>query len=72
MVNSKEMRLSSRFIITGACGFIGSHLTKALIARGDHVIGIDNFDPFYDRKLKLANIADIDSSSFELIENIKI
>ena len=60
--------MSSRFIITGACGFIGSHLTKALIARGDHVIGIDNFDPFYDRKLKLANIADIDSSSFELIE----
>ncbi|MCH8823585.1 MAG: GDP-mannose 4,6-dehydratase [Planctomycetes bacterium] len=62
------MRLSSRFIITGACGFIGSHLAKALIARGDYVIGIDNFDPFYDRKLKLANIADLDQNSFQLID----
>lgn len=60
--------MSSRFIITGACGFIGSHLAKALIARGDKVIGIDNFDPFYDRQLKNANIADLDQNSFQLVD----
>ncbi len=60
--------MSSRYIITGACGFIGSHLAKALVARGDKVLGIDNFDPFYDRKLKLANIADLDQNNFQLIE----
>ncbi len=60
--------MAGRFIITGACGFIGSHLAKALIARGSKVIGIDNFDPFYDRQLKLANIADLDPNGFELID----
>ena len=60
--------MAGRFIITGACGFIGSHLAKALIARGSKVVGIDNFDPFYDRKLKLANIADLDPNSFQLID----
>ena len=36
----------TRILVTGAAGFIGSHLSEALIARGDEVIGIDNFDPF--------------------------
>lgn len=60
--------MSASFIVTGVAGFIGSHLTAALLARGDRVIGVDNFDPFYDRKLKLANIADFAPDRFELIE----
>jgi len=32
-------------LVTGAAGFIGSHLSEALTARGDTVVGVDNFDP---------------------------
>jgi len=55
-------------IVTGAAGFIGSHLTRALAARGHHVIGLDNFDPFYERPLKEANLADLDRRRFTFIE----
>ena len=50
-------------VVTGAAGFIGSHVCEALLARGEHVIGIDNFDPFYDRSLKERNLADIRASA---------
>ncbi len=60
--------MSASFIVTGVAGFIGSHLSAALLARGDHVIGVDNFDPFYDRKLKLANVAQLAPDRFELVE----
>ncbi|MEE9131076.1 MAG: GDP-mannose 4,6-dehydratase [Phycisphaerales bacterium] len=60
--------MSASFVVTGVAGFIGSHLSAALLARGDRVIGIDNFDPFYDRKLKLANVAQLAPDRFELIE----
>lgn len=43
--------------VTGAAGFIGSHLADALIQRGHQVIGIDNFDPFYPRSVKERNLA---------------
>ncbi len=46
----------TRVLVTGAAGFIGSHVVEALAARGDEVIGIDNFDPFYDRGMKEANL----------------
>ena len=46
----------SRIVVTGAAGFIGSHLCDALLARGDQVLGIDNFDSFYDPTVKRANI----------------
>src|SRR2546430_300910 len=46
-----------RFLVTGAAGFIGSHLSEALIARGDAVTGVDNFDPFYGREVKERNLA---------------
>lgn len=42
--------------ITGAAGFIGSHVAEALLSRGDRVFGLDNFDPFYDRTLKERNV----------------
>lgn len=46
-----------RILLTGAAGFIGSHLAERLLARGDQVVGIDNFDPFYSRATKLRNLA---------------
>jgi UDP-glucuronate 4-epimerase len=39
-------------LLTGSAGFIGFHVGKALLARGDRVVGFDNFNPYYDRSLK--------------------
>src|SRR5690349_11749572 len=49
----------SRLLVTGAAGFIGSHLVEGLARRGDEVVGIDNFDPFYAREMKERNLREI-------------
>lgn len=43
---------TSRLLVTGAAGFIGSHVCQALLDRGDVVVGLDNFDAFYDPHIK--------------------
>jgi UDP-glucuronate 4-epimerase len=45
-----------RILVTGVAGFIGSSVAERLVARGDEVVGLDNFDPFYDRRLKERNL----------------
>src|SRR5439155_17378032 len=58
-----------RALVTGAAGFVGSHLAEALLARGDTVLGVDCFTPYYDRSAKEANLADARSHErFELVE----
>ena len=41
-----------RVLVTGCAGFIGFHVSQALLERGDEVIGLDNFNPYYDATLK--------------------
>ena len=56
-------------IITGAAGFIGSHLSERLLADGWKVVGVDNFDDFYDPKIKRRNISNcLKNKNFQLIE----
>ena len=60
----------TRAIITGVAGFIGSHLSEELLQRGYKVIGIDNFDPWYDPDSKYRNLIQSQkSTSFELIKS---
>jgi UDP-glucuronate 4-epimerase len=56
-------------LITGAAGFIGSHLSERLLSEGWTVLGIDNFDDFYDPRIKRQNIsACLKNENFKLIE----
>jgi UDP-glucuronate 4-epimerase len=48
-----------KIIVTGAAGFIGSHVARALLARGDTVIGVDNLNSYYDPQLKQDRLAQI-------------
>jgi UDP-glucuronate 4-epimerase len=56
-------------LVTGAAGFIGSHTCHAFLERGWQVTGIDNFDPFYDRRIKEEGIAALHGEAgFRLVE----
>ena len=44
-------------LVTGAAGFIGFHVCKALLACGERVLGIDNLNDYYDVRLKEARLA---------------
>jgi UDP-glucuronate 4-epimerase len=58
-----------RALVTGAAGFVGSHLAEALLARGDSVVGVDCFTPYYDRIDKEQNVATAFAhDEFELVE----
>ena len=46
-------------LLTGAAGFIGFHVAKALLERGDQVLGIDNLNEYYDVALKEARLAEL-------------
>lgn len=57
-----------RIFITGAAGFIGFHMARHLSKRGDHVIGYDNFNDYYDPKLKRARAKELEKLNIEIIE----
>ena len=56
-------------LVTGAAGFIGSHLSERLLDDGWTVVGVDNFDDFYDPQIKRRNIKGcLKNKNFRLIE----
>jgi UDP-glucuronate 4-epimerase len=58
-----------RYVVTGAAGFIGSHLVEALAAAGHEVKGIDAFTDYYDPVRKEENAAGLDVSRLDLAED---
>ena len=58
-----------KVLITGAAGFIGSHLCERLLADGLIVVGVDNFDDFYNPQIKRQNIKGcLKNKNFQLVE----
>lgn len=60
--------MSKNIFITGAAGFIGYHLASFLKARGDHVVGLDNFNSYYTPMLKRARARELEKQGIQIIE----
>jgi len=58
-----------RYVVTGAAGFIGSHLAEALLERGHDVVALDCFTDYYDVALKEENAAALDVARVDLAED---
>ena len=58
-----------KILVTGSAGFIGGHLCESLLGRGDAVVGVDNFDPFYDPAVKRRTVEMLAASGrFQQVE----
>jgi nucleoside-diphosphate-sugar epimerase len=58
----------SRYVVTGAAGFVGSHLAERLVADGHEVLGVDCFTDYYDAAEKEANASGLDVQRIDLAE----
>jgi UDP-glucuronate 4-epimerase len=58
-----------RYLVTGAAGFIGSHLAEALQVHGHEVVGLDCFTDYYDPALKRENVAELEVRNLDLAED---
>jgi len=59
----------NRILLTGAAGFVGFHVSKAFLARGDEVMGVDNLNDYYEVELKQARLQELKKDSrFEFLK----
>lgn len=61
-----------KYLVTGAAGFIGSHVTRQLLGRGDAVVGLDNLSDYYDVNLKKARLAQFDGNRDFVFEKVDL
>lgn len=61
-----------KILITGTAGFIGFHLAKKLLERGDEVVGLDNINDYYDINLKYARLDELGIDRKNIIDGIKV
>lgn len=59
---------SDPILITGAAGFIGSHICEKMLLKGHEIIGIDNLNDYYNPKLKYDNLALLNSDDFHFFK----
>ena len=57
-----------KILVTGAAGFIGSHLAERLAGMGHSVVGLDCFTPYYSKALKKLNARDVEGSGVKIME----
>lgn len=57
-----------KILITGIAGFIGSHTAERLQAMGHTIIGIDNFSPYYDVRIKRKTAGELQAKGIKIIE----
>jgi UDP-glucuronate 4-epimerase len=69
---NNQSGICMKILVTGAAGFIGFHTAKALLDRGETVVGIDNLNGYYDVGLKKARLADLDGRNGFRFETIDI
>ena len=69
-MKEKDLIRNEKFVlVTGACGFIGSHLCEKLLKKGYMVLGIDSFTDFYPKTIKEKNIEiSLKKSNFKFVE----
>ncbi|PKH87985.1 NAD-dependent epimerase/dehydratase family protein [Colwellia sp. Bg11-28] len=58
-----------KFLVTGAAGFIGFHVTQRLCEQGHDVVGIDNLNDYYDVNLKLARLTELGKFAINNVKN---
>ena len=60
-----------KILVTGTAGFIGYHLAKRLLERGDEVVGVDNVNEYYDVNLKYARLKELGIAREESVDKRK-
>ena len=66
---SKTQLSNSKILVTGTAGFIGYHLAKRLLERGDEIVGLDNINDYYDVNLKYARLKETGIQKEDIEEN---